>query len=78
MILSRLDPMEEARRYLSGHRLMWRVNSRLIVGGSEMILYGGPNRYLHRNHSNGTCAMCFPLCVFSLRGPGNFLLSKAS
>jgi hypothetical protein len=43
-VAAQLDPMAGARRYLSGHRLVWRIGNRLTVGGSEVILYGGPDR----------------------------------
>ncbi|MBI4532136.1 MAG: hypothetical protein HY709_11530 [Candidatus Latescibacteria bacterium] len=41
---AQLDPIEDSRRYLSGHRFVWRIHDRLTVGGSEVVLYGGPNR----------------------------------
>ena len=41
-----------ADRYLAGHRLDWRVNDRIELGVSEMIVYGGDGRGLEWEYVN--------------------------
>jgi len=53
--LSRSNALEDSlnvNKYLSGHRISFKLNDRFTFGISETVLYGGPNHSLNYMYAN--------------------------